>query len=282
MTVPRRLRVVLALAGLALAMSGGVLSRPRADGASVVAVVNDVAIPRAALEHTMQRAPSGTPSNPGERIEALIEEELLIQRAREIGLVESDRAVRKALVNAVLERVKDAAAVETPSEAELRAFHAENRALFATSRRLRVRAIRFAATLDEETALTRAREAAAAIAGGMAFDDAAARFGDRPGLPIPDALLPEAVLRRELGPTLAEIALAMSPGGVSAPVMAGDAVHLLHLVEIEPGAAAPFESVRDRVAHELRRRRGEEALARLVATLRARATIVHGAAAPPS
>jgi parvulin-like peptidyl-prolyl isomerase len=280
MTVPRRLRIVLALAGLALAVSGGVLPRPRADGASVVAVVNDVAIPYAALERTMRRAPVGASPGSGERIEALIDEELLIQRAREIGLVESDRSVRKALVNAVLERVKDEAAAQPMSEDELRAFHAENGALFSTSRRVRVRAIRFATTTGVATALTRARDAATAIAGGMTFEDAAGRFGDHPGLPVPDALLPDAVLRRELGPTLHEAVLALGAGEISAPTVVGDAVHLLHVAELVPGAAPPFEIVRARVAHELRRRRGEEALARLVAALRARAVIVSGG--PPS
>lgn len=289
---PRRFRIALVLGGLGLALSGGVQPRPRADGREVIASVNDVPIPGEALAHALQRgaaAGSGAGGPAGRAataesvlVERLIDEELLVQRARELGIVESDRSVRKALVSAVLERVKDEAARETATEAELRAFHASNAMLFATSRRLRVRVIRFDARAGEAAALERARAAEAEIAGGASFDDVAARAGDRPGLPVPDALLPEAVLRRELGPTLSGVALALPEGGVSAPALAGDAVHLLKLVELAPGAAAPFESVRERVAHEWKRRRGEAGLERLVAGLRARATIVLAPDAPSS
>ena len=109
---------------------------------------------------------------------------------------------------------------------------------------MRVRAISFDASRDPDSAMRRAREAAAAIAGGLSFEAAAARFGDPPGLPLPDALLPEAALRRQLGPTLSEAALALAPGGVSAPLRVGASVHLLQLAEVEPARAQTLRSAR--------------------------------------
>jgi hypothetical protein len=63
----------------------------------------------------------------------LIEEELLIQRGIEIGLVDSDRSVRKVISQSMLAAVVAESASEQPSEDSLRAFYAENPSLFTRS-----------------------------------------------------------------------------------------------------------------------------------------------------
>ena len=63
----------------------------------------------------------------------LIEEELLIQRGIEIGLVNSDRSVRKAITQAMLASIVAESVSAQPAEDELRAFYAENPSLFARS-----------------------------------------------------------------------------------------------------------------------------------------------------
>jgi len=283
---PARLFALAAAAGgLALALAGAVAPAPGSPfvapvpARDVVARVNGVPLSRAALERLVARegsGPASAPPPPELALQRLVEEELLVQRAFEVGLVESDRAVRKALVRAALDAAADAARSAPPDEAVLRAFHAANAGLFVRPRRARVRAIRFARGANgagADTALRRAEEAARAIRSGLAFEEAARRFGDAPGLPLPDALLPEAALRRQLGPTLAEAALTLPPGGVSPPLsVAGDAV-LLQLAELEPAAPAPFEAVRGEVAAAYARRADEEAAAALLARLRARARI---------
>lgn len=66
-------------------------------------------------------------------LDRLIEEELLIQRGIESGLVGSDRSVRKAITQAMLASIVAESASAQPSEDELRAFYAENAALFTRS-----------------------------------------------------------------------------------------------------------------------------------------------------
>ena len=63
----------------------------------------------------------------------LIEEELLIQRGIEIGLVDSDRSVRKAITQAILASIVAESVSVQPAEDELRAFYAENPSLFTRS-----------------------------------------------------------------------------------------------------------------------------------------------------
>lgn len=280
MRVPRPAQSIAAAAGLAIALSGAIAPAPRGadESGAVVACVNGAPIREAALERALgrRRAPQGDPADPLLRaalIDRLVDEELLVQRAAEMGLVLSDRGVRKALARAAIDEAVGDAAARAPSERELRAFHAVNAGLFSLPRRVRVRAISFDASVDPDAAMRRAREAAAAIARGLAFDAAAARFGDHPGLPLPDALLPEAALLRQLGPSISEAALALAAGGVSPPIRVGARVHLLQLAEIEPERAQPFERVSAQVAAELARRRGDEALEALLARLHAQARI---------
>src|SRR5262245_34662738 len=64
-------------------------------------------------------------------LDRLIEEELLVQRGIAVGLVDSDRSVRKAITQAMLASVAAESAGAQPSADELRAFYAENPALFA-------------------------------------------------------------------------------------------------------------------------------------------------------
>ena len=289
MRVLRPAQASVAVAGLLLALSGAVMAPPRGEDAAgaVIDCVNGAPIRESALARALARqpAPPGSAVDPALRaalVEGLLDEELLVQRADEVGLGAADRGVRKALARAAIDAAVREAAAYPMNEPELRAFHAANAALFALPRRVRVRAIAFDASRDPELALRRAQEAAAAIAAGLDFDTAAARYGDPPGLPLPDALLPEAALRRQLGPTLGAAALALPPGGVSQPLRAGVSVVLLALAEEAPARAQDFEAVRAQVEAELARRRGDEALLALLARLRAQARIVRAAAPPPA
>ena len=66
-------------------------------------------------------------------LDRLIEEELLIQRGIAIGLVDSNRAVRKAITQAMLASSVAESVSVRPSEDELRTFYVENPSLFARS-----------------------------------------------------------------------------------------------------------------------------------------------------
>jgi len=62
----------------------------------------------------------------------LLEEELLIQRGIAIGLVDSDRTVRKSIAQAMLASAVTDSASPQPSQDELRAFYRKNSLLFTS------------------------------------------------------------------------------------------------------------------------------------------------------
>ncbi len=266
-----------ALLGIGLALLGLFRADGRIDAAlapGVAARVKGVPI----LEETYQRALAALASDRREPLEArdrahvldrLIDEELLVQRGVELGLVEVDRTVRKNLVAAVIASVIADTRDADPSQAELRAFYDEEREFFVRPGRLRVRQVFFGVGGGAQATKARLRAEAAAdrLAAGEPFESVFA-VGDRSVLEIPDALLPAAKLRDYIGPTALRAALELEVGEVSRPVRSGTGIHVLQLVDREAPSAPAFESIREALRAEYRRRAGDQALRNYLDRLR--------------
>lgn len=269
----------LALAGFGLLAPSAPSQRP---GPGEVARVNGVALTRGELERALWRIETDkrNPLSDEERrhvLERLIDDELLVQRGVALGLVESDPTVRKALASAVIASAVADASSAAPAAAELEAFFAENRGYFASSGRARIARI---FVRDGDSADARIAAALAALDAGVAPAQVRARSGDLTPLELPDALLPPAKLRELLGPTQAEIALALAPGAHSVPLTGGGGRSILVSVEREPGAIPELAALRPQVEAEWTRRAGERALAAYLGALRREAEIALGAGAP--
>lgn len=193
----------------------------------------------------------------------LIEEELLVQRALELDLGHADRAVRAALVDAMMRRVTRDAAAATPPEDALRAWYADNQALFAGYGRLRVEAW----TAPDPITGERAKELLAAgttttLPGSVT-----------PLSELPDALLPPAKLRDYLGPGVTTTLMEAAPGDWLGPLPYADRYLVMRVVERRPGEAPAFGEIRSRVEAAWRRERMDAALADYLEELRSRARI---------
>lgn len=233
----------LLIAGLAVgvvAAAAGLLGGGLADAVppQAVALVNQ----RPILRDTWLRAVAAvaserrTPLTDADQrhiLDRLVDEELLVQQGLALGLAEQDGRIRSELVQQVM-RTATAGAAE-PDDAALRRFYDDNRDFFAVPARLRVAAAR------------------------VQPDGSRAAFSP----PVPDTLLPPATLERYLGPALTAKALALASGETA---VAGDVE--LHVAESQPGAAPPYEQVREQVRAESRRRADEAAVRALVADLR--------------
>jgi hypothetical protein len=194
-------------------------------------------------------------------LKRLIEQELLIQRGVEIGLVSSDPSVRKAIAAAMIQSIVGPLASLQPEREELERFHAENLGLFTLPARFRVQEIVFRRSNDEgQDALSRAEQAERALERGTPFETVRDRLGDRPIVALPDAFLPPHKLREYLGPTLARAAMTLDPGQVTEPLRSPSGVHILRLVEAGPAQVPPIESILDQVESEFRRRAADQAL----------------------
>jgi parvulin-like peptidyl-prolyl isomerase len=268
-TPERRARWLLALgaaAGLALAVAS-LVRGPRSRATlppDVVASVNDVPIRRDDYLRALAAVSTDrrTPIDDGDArrvLDRLIEEELLVQRALELGLVRRDRTVRAQLVAATIDLL--ARSTAEPSDAELRAFYAAHPDYFEDPGRIRVRQVLVRTEgRPEAEARARAEEATRRLRGGEAFDAVAAALGDEQVAPIPDTLLPAEKLRDYVGETAMGAALAADTGAPTAPVRSSMGFHVLVVVERTPAAVPPFETIVDRVRAEHRRRADDATL----------------------
>jgi hypothetical protein len=267
---PRRARTLLAtgaVVGLVAAL-GSISIRRSGDGLphDAVATVNGTAIRLVDLDRAVDAVSSDRrdPLDASARravLDRLIEEELLVQRARELGLDAHDRSVRARLVTAMIESILTGVEPDPASADDLAAFGRHD-PMPARMPRLWVRTVR----VDHDRAT--AETAAARLRRGEDHDTVKRDLGVREAVAIPpNGLVPVATLREYLGPALTDAALALAPGEVSRPIADGSGFHVVQLVSREEGAP-----VRDLDA-ELRRRAEDRALRAYLDDLRAAAAI---------
>jgi parvulin-like peptidyl-prolyl isomerase len=257
-----------ALAGLAVA-AAGLLARSeqaRAVPDGAVAAVNGTPVRVAEYERAVAALASDrrSPIDDADKrhvLDRLVDEELLVQRALELGLARTDRRVRTDLVAAVIESVTADAGQREPTADEVKAFYDGNRDYFAEPGRLQVAAlfVRAADAADAAT-LARARDAAARWRTGADPASLQAALGPGPVAPVPAALLPPSKLREYLGPAAVEALGPLAPGDVSEPVRAAGGLWVLRLVAREPGRVPPLAEIEPEVRAECRRRAGDRAL----------------------
>lgn len=246
----------------------------------VAAMVNGVVIGKSELDRAMEALVADSRNEPDAELrermlERLIEQELLLQRAYDLGLDRSDRVVRNSLVSAMVQSVLASAPKPDTDPEEIRAFYEANRNFFALAGRVRVRALRFPVESPdgESDAKDRAEAAAARLRLDEPIETIRADLGGRLFTPVPDAPLPPSQLVTYLGPTPAREAMRLRVGEVSDPVRGGSAWFVLKVIERERGKVPPLEAVRQEVLNEMDRRAGEEALADYIEDLRRQADV---------
>jgi parvulin-like peptidyl-prolyl isomerase len=280
---PILLLTVGAIAGVVLA-AAGLVSSGRGAGGSVpsgaVAQVNGAPIRSEDYQRVLnllaQDRRDGVDGGQRQHVlDRLIDEELLVQRALELGMARRDSKVRKDLTTAVIDSVVAEVQDTQPNERELQAFYEEHRPFFSGPGRVRVRQIfcRAPTDADAPAVLDRAQQASRRLGAGEEFTVVRGALGDTELPALPDTLLPPAKLVDYLGPTAARAALALEVGGVSDPVRSGTGFHVLQVVDRQADVTPRFDEIKSQVVAEFRRRAGEGALRTYLDELRARAQI---------
>lgn len=237
-----------------------------------IAVVDGTPIPRAVYDSAIAGLESAkrnplTDAEKREALDRIIDEELLLRRAIELGLAESDPASRKALVNAMLQfSVADAAKLE-PTDEELRRFYADRPKLIAPQPLLTVRAASFANT--ELDTIVRVQTA---LRDGKPFETAATAAGASLML-LPKGPIVPAKIAEYAGASIRDIALTLEKGQTAGPIEVGRRVVFVHVVDRIDAPPPPLEDVRDLVAEEWRKRKSEKAFEDYVTVLRSRARV---------
>lgn len=283
-SAPGRARGLLALGatvGLGLAVAS-LLAAPGSDDElphGAVARVDGVPIRTESYVRLVAALASDrrTPLTDDDRrrvLDRLVDEELLVQYAVDLGLVKTDRRVRGDLVTAVLAALNAATDTYEPDAAQIAAFYADNRAYFALPARVRVHRVFVAHGEDSDAARERARTAAERLRAGQSVAAVREALGDEVLAPVPDAPLPPAKLREYLGPSALQAALALTPGEVGDPVETPQGFHVLVLIDRTDATAPPLADVRLLVVSEMKRREGDRRLRQRLDDLREEADVV--------
>ena len=280
----RRWLATGAALGLLAAVAGIVKPGPRYETElppEAAASIEGAIIEQEAFERAvgLLAADSKNPIGRPERehvLDRLIEEELLVQRARELGIDLHDRRVRSLLVASMIDLIVADAQPEEPSVDEVSNFFEQNSGYFARSGRLHVRALRFARRDGEREEEARARADAAAerLREGEPYSEVEAALGDPQIVTVPRGLLPMMKLREYLGPTPTAAAARLEVGEVGEPVRGGRSWFVLEVLDREPPQTPPLAEVEDEVRAEMLRRAGDQALRSYLEDLRIRADVV--------
>ncbi len=261
-------------AGLLVALApDGVGSTFGSSEGAIAARVNGIVITALDFERAAQAVQNDRrnvlgPDEAAAVLNTLIDEELMAQEAVRIGLPHSDREVRAAAVRGVMRLILSDLASTEPDEATLRAFYAENPAMFSRGDQLWVRHVELVGE-DADTIAA----IVTALADGAAFRDIREDFPSTTSRPVPDRLIRAGDLSQYLGASLTDYAIGAEEGTIIGPLGLEGNTHFLWLVEREEGQRPEFEDIREDITAEWRRRAEDEAVTSYIQRLRNRASV---------
>lgn len=215
-----------------------------------------------------------TPERTRRLLDRMIDEELLLQRAVELGLTFKDELTRRHLLRSVMEDIASRNEEMEPDEATLQSFYGEHREWFRRAGRVAVERVfvRAEAGLDAE-GRRKAERAAAQWRAGASRGEVHQSWGDAPIMDIPGEPLPPEKLREYIGPTALRAVLQLSLGEIGGPVRSSGGYQVLRLVSREDTFVPPFEQVREAVRERYVEFQKTRAAERYVAELRDEARI---------
>ena len=199
----------------------------------------------------------------------------LVREAIALGMHRSDRVVRRRLVQKLRLQIHARARAQEPSEAELAAYLARHAARWTEPARRSLTQLYFRTRRDAEAA----RPALPALPALSAASGSPAPHAEAGALPVGDALpLPRhlagrsrAELERLFGPDFASAAFRAPDAVWSGPIASSYGYHLVWIHQRRAAVLSALSVVRPEVREALLYERGEAALRRELATLRARA-----------
>lgn len=266
-------RIPLIMAMSLVAIAYGLLER-EGPAPDVVVVVNGQPLTAEAVLDSVR----GEPPNPvtsrwvDAAIEHAVVDELLFQRAHELGLDRRDAVLRGRVMQILREVAEEEAALEPVTESEVRAHYDEDPSRFSTNASVRFEEIYVQGASDVvPERLTKAREKV--LAGGV-FDALKTEVGDPPPFEFPQTeRTPIHVIRRRYGEAVAQALLDAPLKTLSAPIRGPSGYHIFRVLEREDPRPRPFQEVRALLEADLRERRRRRAVVDWTQRLREEALV---------
>ncbi len=260
----RRWTAVLAvlgiLAGLGFVLFGLLEPYPSNDPETdIVALVNGRPISAMRFQsladglNEERRARGQQPIERSEILDRLVEEELIVGRAVELGLPYSDKIARGYLTNSLLAMITDEAMSTVPPEEDLERFFKENSQRFTPAEQV---AARFLFVAEGGPAGRRKATAIRQRWEKLPLDQM--ESGDKPPVKVPTSLVPVHKLADYLGGDTAGRIARLAVGETTPPCSWMDGWVVARCLDRTGGRTPAFQDVQSQVLETFRRRRAEE------------------------
>ena len=197
----------------------------------------------------------------------MIEEELLIKRAIDLGMLENNPMARGTIVQQMIKNIVTEGSRTEPQENELIEFFQENIGFFTKANRLRVRQIYFSKDDFGDEVVEKAKDAFIRLNKGENFEKVALS-GSKSALKIPDTLMNLSKVREYIGPSLMREAQLLKPGYSSAPNKVSGGYKIIYLVDREDATQPEYSNIRSTVLSEFLKRRDDQSLRKYLDNLK--------------
>ena len=192
-------------------------------------------------------------------LERMIEEELLIKRAIDLGMLENNPMARGTIVQQMIKNIISEGSRTEPEEKELIKFFEENIGFFTKANRLRVRQVYFSQVDLGDKVLEEAKNAFTRLLDGENFEQVALSGSNSP-LKVPDTLMNLSKVREYIGPSLMREAQLLKPGQFSEPKKVSGGYKIIYLVDREDATQPEYSNIRSSVLSEFSKRRDDQSL----------------------
>ena len=192
-------------------------------------------------------------------LERMIEEELLIKRAIDLGMLENNPMARGTIVQQMIKNIISEGSRTEPEEKELIKFFEENIGFFTKANRLRVRQVYFSQVDFGDKVLEQAKNAFTRLLDGENFEQVALSGSNSP-LKVPDTLMNLSKVREYIGPSLMREAQLLKPGQFSEPKKVSGGYKIIYLVDREDATQPEYSNIRSSVLSEFSKRRDDQSL----------------------
>ena len=192
-------------------------------------------------------------------LERMIEEELLIKRAIDLGMLNDNPMARGTIVQQMIKAIIAENARYEISDSELESFFQENSGFFTKSSRLRIQQIYFSNEQLKDDSLIVAKKAHDLLKRGDDFESVS-KLGSPSALKIPNSLMTLSKVREYIGPSLMNLARELEINSFTSPIEVSGGYKIIYLIDKEMASPPKFNDIKASVSSEFLKRRDDQSL----------------------
>ena len=192
-------------------------------------------------------------------LERMIEEELLIKRAIDLGMLNDNPMARGTIVQQMIKAIIAENARYEISDSELESFFQENSGFFTKSSRLRIQQIYFSNEQLKDDSLIVAKKAYDLLKRGDDFESVS-KLGSPSALKIPNSLMTLSKVREYIGPSLMNLARELEINSFTSPIEVSGGYKIIYLIDKEMASPPKFNDIKASVSSEFLKRKDDQSL----------------------